>query len=74
MTAAVTAKLPLKQARLHYTADTGLLSKRRWEKVDANIAGKSIRATVPKEATVWVLTVTDSRGAMVSTPPMFSTD
>jgi dienelactone hydrolase len=72
VTATVTAQLPLKQARLNYTVDEGLLSKRIWKQSHASIDGQKISATIPENATIWLLTVTDSRGAMVSTTPVFS--
>jgi dienelactone hydrolase len=58
----------LKRAALHYTADTGLRSKRRWTSVPATIDGTRISAPAPPAtANTWFITVTDERDAMVST-------
>lgn len=58
----------LKVAKLNYTTDTGLRSKRVWKTVPATISGKSITAPKPPaEANAWFITVTDERDAMVST-------
>lgn len=72
--AEVTSTLSLKTARLAWTEDSGRLVDRKWQQSDAVIAAdsKSISADVPREATVWLLTVTDSRDAMVSSPPVFA--
>jgi dienelactone hydrolase len=62
------SKTALKQAQLHYTADSGLRSKREWVTVTATIAGEEISAPKPpSDANTWFLSVTDERGAMVST-------
>ena len=62
------SKTALKQAQLHYTADSGLRSKREWVTVSATIAGDEISAPKPpSDANTWFLSVTDERGAMVST-------
>ncbi len=64
----------LKQARLHYTTDTGLRSKRQWTSVPA-VLGEGV-VTAPKppaEANTWFLTITDARDAMVSTTVQFAT-
>lgn len=63
---------PLTAARLNYTTDTGLRSKRRWTIIPATINGNTI--TVPKppaNANTWYLSVFDERGAMVSTEVQF---
>lgn len=58
----------LKKAELHYTADGGLRSQRKWTSVPARIVGKTITAPAPPpEANSWFLSVTDERDAMVST-------
>ena len=58
----------LKKAELHYTTDGGLRSERNWTSVPARIEGKVIIAPAPPpEANSWFLSVTDERGAMVST-------
>ena len=68
---------PIKSAALHYTTDTGLQSKRKWQSVsathlDSSIDADEIHVEVPVNATAWLLSVTDSRGAMVTTPVQFN--
>lgn len=54
-------------AKLHYTTETGLRSKRSWESLDCKIGDNRVTATgLPAEANTWVVTLTDSRDAMVS--------
>jgi dienelactone hydrolase len=58
----------LKKAELNYTTDTGLRSKRAWKSIPATITGHVITAPKPPtDANTWFITVTDERGAMVST-------
>lgn len=71
-TVTCTSKLPLKQAHIHYTTDDGPLVERRWQNSPAKIGQQTITATVPPTATIWMLSVTDSRDAMVSTEVMFA--
>lgn len=60
---------PLKEAALHYSTDGGPINKRAWKSVPAKIDGTTITtAAPPGDAAVWFLTVTDDRGAIVSTP------
>ncbi|MBI1313942.1 prolyl oligopeptidase family serine peptidase [bacterium] len=70
--ASVTSRLPLKEAQLHVTTDSGPLIDRRWTSSEAKINADSISAAVPDNATIWMLSVTDSRDAMVSTEVVFS--
>ena len=68
----VESSVPLKEATLHYTSEDGLRSKREWESREAKIEGKTILAPAPPaEANTWFLTLTDERGAMVSTTVQF---
>lgn len=63
----------LKKAKLNYTTDTGLRSKREWKSIPATINGNTITAPKPPaEANTWYLSVTDERDAMVSTVVQFS--
>lgn len=63
----------LKSAELHYTTDQGLRSDRRWENRVATIADHTITAPrPPADATTWFITVSDERGAVVSTEVQFS--
>ncbi|MFT5328787.1 MAG: dienelactone hydrolase [Planctomycetaceae bacterium] len=71
-TVGVEASLELKKAQLHYTTDDGRLADRNWTSVPATLDGKTISATVPDTATIWLLSATDSRDAMVSTDVVFS--
>jgi dienelactone hydrolase len=72
------------KAALHYTKDIGPRSKREWITVDAAVSQPALIAggamlqnndiTAPKppaEANTWFLTITDERGAMVSTTLQF---
>lgn len=62
----------LKSAELHFTIDSGPRSTRKWTTVVAKIDPGQI--TVPKppqQANTWFLTITDDRGAMVSSPIQF---
>lgn len=57
----------LTEAALHYTSDTGLRTEREWASVEAEIRDAEIVASgLPAAANTWLLTVTDERGAMVS--------
>lgn len=57
----------VKSAQLHFTTDTGLRTERAWQSVVANLRrGGVIAADLPDNATMWLLSVTDERGAMVS--------
>ncbi|QDU41165.1 Alpha/beta hydrolase family protein [Maioricimonas rarisocia] len=64
--------LPIRSAKLHYTADDGILSKRKWQSVDATV-GKdgAIAAEIPADATVCLIAVRDERDALVSSEAIF---
>jgi len=68
----VTSKLALKQAQLHYTTETGRLADRKWTSIPAKLDGQTISASVPEAATIWLLSATDSRDAMISTDVVFA--
>ena len=72
-TSELISKLPIKKAAIVYTIDSGLLVGRTWQSNPATISKdrKRVTATIPLDATLWMLTVTDSRGAMVSTRVVF---
>ena len=62
----------IKKAQLHYTTDSGLRSKREWQSAPLsidesshNIAGKA----VPADANTWFISLTDDRGAMITSAP-----
>lgn len=67
------SRVPVKKAELNYTTDTGLRSKREWKSIPATINGNTITAPKPPaDANTWFITVTDERGAMVSTVVEFA--
>lgn len=58
----------LKAAKLNYTTDTGLRSKRQWTTIPATIDGTTISAPKPPaNANTWFITLFDERDAIVST-------
>ncbi|MCD6174952.1 MAG: acylamino acid-releasing protein, partial [Planctomycetes bacterium] len=60
-------------ASLHYTTGTTPINKLDWESVPARIEGDLVISSAPpEEATIWFLTVTDDRGAVVSSELVFS--
>lgn len=61
------SEVGLKAAQLHYTTDTNRLAERNWSSIPATIDGTTISAPVPKEATIWLFSATDSLDGMVST-------
>jgi dienelactone hydrolase len=68
VSAQVVGAVPLKEAALHYTADTGEWQKRRWEKSVADVHGNRISAELPQQRPiVCFLSVIDERGLRVST-------
>jgi dienelactone hydrolase len=64
--------VPVKSAALHYTTDAGLRSKRAWKTIPAEV-GKGVitSAKPPVEANTWFLSLTDERGAMVTSTVQF---
>ncbi|MCX6899465.1 MAG: alpha/beta fold hydrolase [Verrucomicrobia bacterium] len=63
----------VKEASLHYTTDTGLRSKRKWQSLPAKIGeGVIIAPRPPADANTWFINVTDDRGAMVSSTVQFA--
>ena len=66
------SSVPVKSAKLHFTTDAGPRSKREWQSLDATITGSTITAPAPpKEANTWFLSLTDERGAMVTSEVRF---
>lgn len=66
--ATYTSTVSVKEAKLHYTTDNGPRSARTWTSVDATVSNSEVSAPKPpKEANTWFMTLTDERGAMVST-------
>jgi dienelactone hydrolase len=65
--AKVTTRTRLVSAALHYTTETGPINKRQWQTVPGRIEGAYIIVKAPPdEATIWFLTATEERGAVVS--------
>jgi len=71
---AYSASVPLARAHIHFTTEKKKLSERRWQSRPATVADDLLRAEVPPHATIWFLTATDRRQAMVSTEVMFDHD
>jgi len=72
--AKVKSKAVLTSANLRYTTGTMPINKLDWESIPARIEGKFIVSPAPPdEATIWFLTVTDSREAIVSSELVFAT-
>ena len=68
VTASVRSVVPVKAAALHYTTDLGTWNAREWKTVLATLDAKgAIAAELPAgDGITWFLTVTDERGATVS--------
>ena len=64
----VISPVPIKQAALHYTTDTGEWQKRQWQTVPAEVKANTITARLPgQRPLVYYLSATDERGLRVST-------
>ncbi len=62
------AKVPVVEGHLHYTTDTGDWKERKWQTVQAEVKGGTVSAKLPDaRPIVCYLSVTDRRGAMMST-------
>ena len=73
--ARIKSKAALISANLHYTTGTTPINKLDWESVSARIEGNIIVSpALPDEATIWFLTVKDSREATVSSELVFATE
>lgn len=60
--------VPVTKAELHWTTDEGRWQERKWQSKPATVAGDTVRVEVPTDRPlVYFLTLTDSRGATVST-------
>jgi dienelactone hydrolase len=58
----------LQSAAMNYTTDSGPRSKRKWITTPATISGDIVTASKPPaEANTWFISITDERGAMVTT-------
>jgi hypothetical protein len=64
----VTSPVPVKEAVLNYTTDSGEWQKRRWQTYPAELNDHTIVAHLPgQRPLVWYMAVTDERGLRVST-------
>ena len=69
VTLSCTAAAGIQSGSLHFTTDSGPRSKRQWTTVAATLSGGILTAPAPPaEANTWYMSVTDARGAMVSSP------
>tara|TARA_R110000850_G_scaffold36847_1_gene97057 strand:- start:1177 stop:2448 length:1272 start_codon:yes stop_codon:yes gene_type:complete len=67
VSATVESEIPLTKAELFYTTDTARRSERKWKSKEARIEkGRVIANGLPPKANTWLITVTDERGAMVT--------
>jgi hypothetical protein len=72
--AKVASKTALTSANLHYTTGTAPINKLDWKTIPARIEDRWVVSSAPPdEATIWFLTVGDSRDAVVSSELVFST-
>ena len=68
MSVKVVSPVPVKEAALHYTTDSGEWQKRHWQTLPAELKDNTIIARLPgQRPLVWYLAVTDERGLRVST-------
>jgi len=69
------SKTAAASADLHYTTGTTPINKLEWKSISASIEGDDIVSPAPPdEATIWFLTLSDSRSAAVSSEVVFSTE
>jgi hypothetical protein len=72
--ARIVSKTTPVSANLYYTTGSAPINKLDWESMPAFVEGKFIVSSAPPdEATIWFLTVTDSREAIVSSELLFAT-
>ncbi len=70
--AQVRPRTKLIETALHYTTETGPINKRQWQTVPGRVDGSHIVAPAPPpEASIWFLTATDERWAIVSSELVF---
>lgn len=61
-------EIPVVKAELHYTAETAPRIDREWKSIAAEVGdGEAVARSLPEEANTWFMTLTDERGAMVTT-------
>lgn len=71
--AALDAAVAIQSGSIVFTSDEGRLIGRKWQTQPAKLTDdqQAVIAEIPNDATAWMLTVTDSRDAMVSTRVYF---
>ena len=66
--AAFDADVPVVRGELHWTTDSGPWQERQWQSAAAELAEGRVAADLPgRRPLVYYLSITDSRGAMVTT-------
>jgi hypothetical protein len=71
--ARIKSKTDCVSARIHFTTETGPINKLEWKSISAHVQDGIIDSPeAPDEATIWFLTITDKRGATVSSEIMFA--
>jgi dienelactone hydrolase len=69
VTAFFEAKTAIRSAELHYSVPGEPINKRKWETRPATVRGRAVHAEwLPPEADAFFVTLTDERGAMMSSP------
>ena len=68
VSANVVAPVPIKEAALRFTTETGEWQKRHWQSAPAQVEHGTVSARLPAQRPlVWYLSITDERGLRVST-------
>ena len=68
VTVPVQSRTKLVEAELHYTTANGKRSEREWRSLPAILGeGRVVAEGLPAEANTWLVTITDERGALVTT-------
>jgi glycerophosphoryl diester phosphodiesterase/dienelactone hydrolase len=69
----VDSAVKVREAALHWTAEATAINKRNWQTAAAKVDGNTIVTDAPPaDSTAWFVTVTDERGAIVSSRVVFS--
>ncbi|WP_166825597.1 alpha/beta fold hydrolase [Thalassoroseus pseudoceratinae] len=72
VSAKIKSETEIRKVELVFTSDSGLLKSRKWQHRPATVDGDRVEASIPADATVWILTVTDVRDAMTSSSIQFA--
>jgi len=71
----VKSETSIASAQFHYTTGIEPINELEWVSAPAALEGDQIRFSgLPNDATLWFLTVTDDRGAIVSSEMTFSNE